>query len=506
MSVLWTGTLSCSGVELCKVNAIALSPPSDSARNIVTQFQSSGVDVKDRVPPKITFDKYDWLVLQPQLHDDPKAIPNFLVVASKLVDKQMFGKCYTPRSSIYVVPPRLVPDRKAPEFIGEHFLWICVPNDITPAPNLGLNSSQNSSGESPTKKPLVGHEASAHPPVHRVDLALIQDCDAKLKSARQALWAARREFREKCRAINDTLDLLSPLTKDTELENDRKQLALTVEGNMAGACKEEEVWTDSGHATSTSPYENNHHKLNHSHNHNHRYTVDLSTSATDSNHHDISLASSSSTSADSGTISATRYKGTMSASELNSCSQLLEHLMKKKDATGFTSPALEIWPQLEAVGYFGLVRRPMDLGTVRTKLRAGGYPDPGSFVTDLMQTFDNALLFNSIGDEWYCKALRLKCWACARLGLRLPAKQGVPQDEYNFDDCTHCGQEGKLLCCDRCPNSFHVACLNLKSFPKDEQWFCPDCIPIIHGNCPLPAVSQLLPARQRILHLPATIV
>ena len=44
--------------------------------------------------------------------------------------------------------------------------------------------------------------------------------------------------------------------------------------------------------------------------------------------------------------------------------------------------------------YFDIVKKPMDLSTVRRKLDSGAYSDPWEFVDDIMQMFDNAWLYN----------------------------------------------------------------------------------------------------------------
>ena len=44
--------------------------------------------------------------------------------------------------------------------------------------------------------------------------------------------------------------------------------------------------------------------------------------------------------------------------------------------------------------YFDIVKKPMDLSTVRRKLDSGAYSDPWEFVDDTMQMFDNAWLYN----------------------------------------------------------------------------------------------------------------
>lgn len=52
---------------------------------------------------------------------------------------------------------------------------------------------------------------------------------------------------------------------------------------------------------------------------------------------------------------------------------------------------------------------------------------------------------------------------------------GVEKDG-NADMCCLCGQGGSLLCCDRCPASYHMRCIgeHAKSLPQGE-WACPEC-------------------------------
>jgi hypothetical protein len=51
--------------------------------------------------------------------------------------------------------------------------------------------------------------------------------------------------------------------------------------------------------------------------------------------------------------------------------------------------------------------------------------------------------------------------------------------ENNSDTCYLCDCFGNLVCCDRCPNSYHITCLDKKYLPKNiesvESWFCPFC-------------------------------
>ena len=43
--------------------------------------------------------------------------------------------------------------------------------------------------------------------------------------------------------------------------------------------------------------------------------------------------------------------------------------------------------------------------------------------------------------------------------------------------CYICGDGGNLILCDgSCERAYHMECLNLKSIPDDEEWFCPYCL------------------------------
>jgi len=49
-------------------------------------------------------------------------------------------------------------------------------------------------------------------------------------------------------------------------------------------------------------------------------------------------------------------------------------------------------------------------------------------------------------------------------------------DLKNHDYCDTCGDTGGLVCCDGCPNAFHVDCLGFKDGNElSEPWYCPDC-------------------------------
>ncbi|KAL7431201.1 hypothetical protein ACHAXM_002597 [Skeletonema potamos] len=49
-------------------------------------------------------------------------------------------------------------------------------------------------------------------------------------------------------------------------------------------------------------------------------------------------------------------------------------------------------------------------------------------------------------------------------------------DIFNQDNCVICQEGGDLICCDRCPGSYHRLCIGLDSNkPLPERWLCPEC-------------------------------
>ena len=45
----------------------------------------------------------------------------------------------------------------------------------------------------------------------------------------------------------------------------------------------------------------------------------------------------------------------------------------------------------------------------------------------------------------------------------------------HVDHCLICDDGGDLICCESCPNAYHLECLQLNTLDADAEWYCPDC-------------------------------
>ncbi|CAF1121099.1 unnamed protein product [Adineta ricciae] len=77
------------------------------------------------------------------------------------------------------------------------------------------------------------------------------------------------------------------------------------------------------------------------------------------------------------------------------------------------------------------------------------------------------------------------CPECTKNGISIrtrqaaaiaAARQAKEDDDNHMEFCRVCRDGGELLCCDRCPSSYHMHCLipPMTVIPEDD-WFCPRC-------------------------------
>ncbi|XVE83522.1 hypothetical protein DITRI_Ditri16bG0094300 [Diplodiscus trichospermus] len=88
-----------------------------------------------------------------------------------------------------------------------------------------------------------------------------------------------------------------------------------------------------------------------------------------------------------------------------SCSALLERLMKHKHGWVFNAPV-----DVKGLGlhdYYSIIKHPMDLGTVKSKLNKNWYKSPREFAEDVRLTFHNAMTYNPKGQDVHIMAEQL---------------------------------------------------------------------------------------------------
>ncbi|KAG1824864.1 uncharacterized protein BJ212DRAFT_1322924 [Suillus subaureus] len=104
--------------------------------------------------------------------------------------------------------------------------------------------------------------------------------------------------------------------------------------------------------------------------------------------------------------------------------KLIVQLKKKDDYAFFISPV----DPSRVQGYAEMIKHPMDLGTMSTKVARGKYRSLEEFTTDFRLVVTNAKMFNPPGTIYHTEADRLEVW-----GLDHIAKASAHVIEYETD-------------------------------------------------------------------------
>ncbi|KAG8364880.1 hypothetical protein BUALT_Bualt18G0044400 [Buddleja alternifolia] len=88
-----------------------------------------------------------------------------------------------------------------------------------------------------------------------------------------------------------------------------------------------------------------------------------------------------------------------------SCSSLLQRLMKHKFGWVFNDPVDA--KALGLVDYHDIIKHPMDLGTIKTRLSQNLYKSPTEFAEDVRLVFRNAMTYNPKGQDVHVMAEQL---------------------------------------------------------------------------------------------------
>ncbi|XP_019423370.1 PREDICTED: transcription factor GTE7-like isoform X1 [Lupinus angustifolius] len=90
------------------------------------------------------------------------------------------------------------------------------------------------------------------------------------------------------------------------------------------------------------------------------------------------------------------------ANLMKNCSQVLQKLMRHKFGWIFNVPVDVVGLGLH--DYYDIIKKPMDLGTVKLNLAKNVYSSPSEFAADVRLTFNNALKYNPKGHDVYALA------------------------------------------------------------------------------------------------------
>eukprot|EP00171_Calliarthron_tuberculosum_P010098 IDg10098t1 len=99
---------------------------------------------------------------------------------------------------------------------------------------------------------------------------------------------------------------------------------------------------------------------------------------------------------------------------------LVERLYVKPEAEGFRAPVLDLWEESAVPGYLDIIRTPMDLGTVKARLKDGFYNrfhqtapfiDEKAVMRDVRLVFQNCMNYNDSESDFYDLAKELLAFA-----------------------------------------------------------------------------------------------
>lgn len=112
---------------------------------------------------------------------------------------------------------------------------------------------------------------------------------------------------------------------------------------------------------------------------------------------------------------------------MKDCESLLTRLMTHQYGWVFNTPVDVV--KLNLPDYFTIIKEPMDLGTIKSKIDTGAYSDPLEFAGDVRLTFSNAMTYNPPGNDVYIMADTLRKFFEVRwktIEKKLPKSDALP--------------------------------------------------------------------------------
>mmetsp|Transcript_20434 Transcript_20434/g.18049 ORF Transcript_20434/g.18049 Transcript_20434/m.18049 type:complete len:208 (+) Transcript_20434:157-780(+) len=126
--------------------------------------------------------------------------------------------------------------------------------------------------------------------------------------------------------------------------------------------------------------------------------------------------------------------------ELRECLKLLDELTRHDDAEAFLQPV--DWEALKLPDYPVIIKKPMDLGTIRSNIENGEYDDAYDFAEDVRLVWKNAKLYNTPGSPIYVNAESLS----QLFERKFPKikKQFSAKSKYNKKSMDESSQEDRM--------------------------------------------------------------
>ena len=89
----------------------------------------------------------------------------------------------------------------------------------------------------------------------------------------------------------------------------------------------------------------------------------------------------------------------LSKDQITAAVSLIDQICQDPNSEPFVEPV--DWQALQLLDYPAIIKRPMDLGTVRTKLQAQQYMTFDECFADVQLIWDNCKLYNMQGSDIY---------------------------------------------------------------------------------------------------------
>ncbi|KAK2969803.1 hypothetical protein RJ640_028083 [Escallonia rubra] len=112
---------------------------------------------------------------------------------------------------------------------------------------------------------------------------------------------------------------------------------------------------------------------------------------------------------------------------MKQCENMLKNLMSHKHGWVFNEPVDVV--KLNLPDYLTVIKHPMDLGTIRSKIATRQYSSPLEFIADVRLTFANAMTYNPPGNDVHVMAGTLsKIFEarCKNIEKKLPVNNSLP--------------------------------------------------------------------------------